>query len=432
MEDIRRAWSQSKTFRAILIVAIVYAVLRLGVQGMIVSDPDLFPGDLRIYLEGANSLRARQPLYLTDVDQMEFFQYTPAYALAFVPFTWMSPTAVAAIQSVFHVVIYALLYVGWIRIFRRYGLERERRMMAWTLPVWLIFSEFWSDLGYLNFYIGMALLATLFLDAMLDERLGWSVLWLSVILQMKPQWAFVAAVPLLLGRYRFWLKLVGLAVGVYLGIAGITIVAVGPAYGWEQYVAYYGFLAKLSGLSFPWRTMADGFLGYNHSISQIVIYFLGDTPVGRGCAFVVKAILLLPLAGVAVRYLLWPTGRPGSEVPRLGIELTFALYLGAFIWLDAVWEVAMGIAVFTYLLAVLRERWITIVVWVVFMVYALVDLLRLVTFAVFPDAITPQMYFLTDPSVYVPVTMIVILTFYAILIGRLWPRPAVYATAEAG
>ncbi len=73
-------------------------------------------------------------------------------------------------------------------------------------------------LDVLNIYILLALQATLLIDAVLRERLGWALLWLSLILQTKPMWAFAAAVPLLLGRYRFFLRLVGGAVAIYVGV----------------------------------------------------------------------------------------------------------------------------------------------------------------------------------------------------------------------
>ena len=84
----------------------------------------------------------------------------------------------------------------------------------------MLFTTFWNDLAYLNVYIFMALLATLLIDAILCERLGWSVLWASIILQIKPQWAFAVAVPLLLGRYRFFARLLVLIIVAYGVIAG--------------------------------------------------------------------------------------------------------------------------------------------------------------------------------------------------------------------
>jgi len=389
------------------------------------AEGPMIPADLQIYLDAAKHFQLRQGLYLKgSLARLEdHYPYAPSFALAFIPSLWLPLGAVAVVHTLLHIVAYVLLYVWWGRIFRRLGLERANEMLAWTLPVWLVFSAFWGDLGYLNIYIIMTLLGTLLIDAIQDERLGWSLLWLSIILQIKPHWAFAAALPLLLGRYRFFLKLVALAILSYAAIVGVTIMVAGPAYGWQQHVDYVQFLARLS-RDFPWRGPDSGFMGYNHSIVQIVVYFLGVTPGAMRLATGIKVLLLAPLAVVALRHLFRPAGRPGRDVPRQSLDFAFALYLGAFIWLDMVWEVSLGIVVFTYLLATLERRnthLCKILVWAVFLPYALVDFWQLASFAVFGmDVIAPGPYILTDPSIYIPLVMIVILTFYALLVRRLW------------
>lgn len=76
----------------------------------------------------------------------------------------------------------------------------------------------------LNIYILMALAATLFIDAVLEERLGWGIFWLGVIIfPIKPQWAFAAAIPLLLGRNKFFLRLMLGSILAYCLIAGATV-----------------------------------------------------------------------------------------------------------------------------------------------------------------------------------------------------------------
>jgi hypothetical protein len=422
-------------FRVILVITVIYTLLRLAVQAIYLAtllvpeslpewvgaEEPMIPNDLQDYLNGANRLQNRQDLYSKGkLDQVEFYQYSPIYALVFAPFLWLSPGLVAITHTLLHIIAYGLLYIWWRRIFHRLGLDRVNEMLAWTLPVWLVFSAFWSDLGYLNIYIIMALLGTLLTDAILNERLGWSLLWLSIILPIKPQWTFAAAVPLFLGRYRFFFKLLPLAVIVYVALAGITILAVGPSYGWQQYVDYVQFLLNMSS-NFPWRGPNAPFLGYNHSIVQIVVYILGLTSNTMRLATGIKMLLLVPLAIVGLRHLFQPANQPGRDVPQLGLDLAFVLYLGAFIWLDMVWEVSLGIAVFVYLLATLEQRNAKILVWSVFLPYALVDFWQVVSFAVFGmDVIAPGPYILTDPSIYLPLVMIVILAFYALLLKRLW------------
>jgi hypothetical protein len=362
---------------------------------------------------------------------MEFYQYAPSFALAFRPFLWLPRMAVALLHTLLHVVIYALLYVRWDQLFRQFGMERARAMLVRTLPVWLVFSAFWNDLAFLNVYLLMALLATLLIDAVLNERLGWSLLWLSVILQIKPQWAFAVAIPLLLGRYRFFFKLVALAVTAYAAVIGITLLAVGPAYGWQQYKDYLHLLTSI-GNNYPWRGPDKPYLGYNHSIVQTVVYVVGIRQAAFDLALAIRAVLLAPLAFIGLRCLLHPLNRRGSAVPPVGLDLAFALYTAAFIWLDVVWELSLGIALFTYLLATLEDRTTRKLIWTIFLVYALVDAWQIVSFAAFGDAaIAPGPYVLTDPSIYVPLIMIVTVLFYALLVRRLWAAVA-YAPGKIG
>jgi hypothetical protein len=443
---LRQTWSQSKIYRIILVIVVIYTVLRLLMQGVFLvgtlvpdqaedsQDEQFVPVDLQIYLDAANHLRQREDLYLKgSLERLEdHYPYAPSFALAFIPFTWVSPQMTALIHTLLHIIAYVLLYIWWHKIFARLGLEKANRMMAWLLPVWLLFSAFWSDLGYLNIYIIMALFGTFFIDAVLQENLTWSVVWLSVILQIKPHWAFAAAVPLLLGRYRFFWKLISRTVLVYIIVVSVTILVMGPTYGWRQHVDYIRFLARLR-RDFPWRGPEERFLGYNHSVTQFVAYLLGPSLDTLRLATLIKLLLLLPLAAVVLRYLRRPVNKAGCEAPQLGLDLAFVLYLGAFIWLDMVWELSLGIAVFTYLLATLQRRDARFLVWGVFLIYALVDFWQVFSFVAFgPDAVVPGPYVLTDPSIYVPLTMIVNLTFYALLVKRLWVVPMSLRVEKGG
>jgi hypothetical protein len=452
-EQLRRAWAQSRAFRIVLIVALVYAVVRLVVHGAYLAmmlypnggmlggmpewtgsegDP-MVPVDLQVYLDAAENLLAREDLYLLGrINRLEdLYQYTPAFALAFAPFLRMSPVSVSIVHSVLHIAAYGWLYLEWNGIFHDLGLRRAGRTLALTVPVWLVFSAFWSDLGYLNIYILMALLSTLLTRAVLGERLGWSVLWLSLILQTKPQWAFAAAIPLLVGNYRFFLKLAAWSLLAYGAVAGATMRVTGPAYGLEQYRDYCRFLWTLP-VRFPWRNPEAPYLGYNHSVKQTVIYMLGASPRAFRLVTATKLLLLAPLGVVSGRYLVGAVRGRALDLSSRRIELAFALYLGAFIWLDMVWELSLAIAIFGYLVATLEGRRTRGLVWAVFMPYALIDLWQLVSFAVFGmDVVAPGPYILTDPSIYVPVIMIVILTFYALLIKRAWEAAPAHAATGA-
>lgn len=439
--EIKQLWQRSKTYRIVLAAAVVYAVLRLVVQGVVLAvmlfpeagilggvpgwvdvEGPVVPADLQIYLNAAKHLSAKQDLYLHgSLERLEdHYPYAPSFALVFVPFLWLSPVSVTVVHTLLHFVAYGIMYFSWGRIFKRLNLEDAVKMLTWTLPVWLVFSSFWTDLGYLNIYIIVALFATLLIEAVLTEHLGWSLLWLSIILQIKPHWTFAAAVPLLLGRKPFFFKLLTLTVIIYIAITSATLLIVGPAYGWDQYRDYVAFLGRLS-QDFPWRGPEEPFLGYNHSIKQITVYWLGVSQGTLQLATVIKILILIPLGVTCLRHLLHPANRRGDERPQLGLDFAFALYLGAFIWLDMVWELSLGVALYAYLLGTTQSRFRGAWLHVAFLPYALLDPWRVGSF-VFGgmNVILPGPYVATDPALYVPLIMITLLMLYGVLVARLW------------
>jgi hypothetical protein len=293
-------------------------------------------------------------------------------------------------------------------------------MQAWTLPVWIVFIAFWGDLAYLNIYVITALFCTLLIEAVLHERLGWALVWISLLLQMKPYLAFPLIVPLILGRPRFFLRLLAGTILAYGVIVGVTVWLMGPTYGWAQYIAYVHFLADMT-QNFPWRTPESGYLGYNHSILQITFFLLGATPAALRLVIGMKVLLLVPLAVVGLRCFLRPPRHPGRDMPQLSLTLAFALYTGTFIWLDIVWELTLGIVVFAFLLATLNSWTSKIWVWAIFLPYALLDVWQVISFvALGPAILADGLYVWTDPSIYLPMVMFVILMFYILLIKQLW------------
>jgi hypothetical protein len=205
----------------------------------------------------------------------------------------------------------------------------------------------------------------------------------------------------------------------YLLVAGITILASGVGYGLQQYQDYFGFLARVS-RDYPWWGPDKPFLGYNHSILQIVLYYFGVSPANMHIATLIKLLLLIPLVLIGLQFLRNPLDKPGDDVPELALALTFVLYLGAFIWLDMVWELSLGLVIFAYLLATLEQKPIKTFLWILFAPYALLDIWRLVSYLALGDDVLYQgAYVLTDPLIYVPWIMIVLLVFYALLLQKL-------------
>jgi hypothetical protein len=116
-------------------------------------------------------------------------------------------------------------------------------------------------------------------------------------------------------------------------------------------------------------------------------------------------------------------GEPGWQVPQRALDLAFVFYLGAFIWLDMVWELSLGVPLFVYLLGTLEQRASRSLAMVSFLPYALLDPWRVfsLVFLLFGwNVIAPGPYVLTDPAIYFPLIMLSILVFYVLLIRRLW------------
>lgn len=416
----------------LLVAAIIYAVLRLAIQIYLFSDslrPEAIAEGAQVsadlmesYIPAAQHFQAGEDLYLKgSLEILEYhFPYSPAFAFFFMPILLLPLNTLVPILVILHILAYWTFYIWWSRIFQRNNLQNVGKVWAWILPLFLVFSAFWDDLAYLNIYLITALFATFLIDAVLQERLGWSIFWLgAVILPIKPHWAFAAAVPLLLGRYRFFFKLLAGSILAYLAVAGITIIGGGADYVIRQYQDYFGFLARLS-RDFPWWGPDKPFPGYNHSVMQILLYYLGVSPANMRLATLIKLLLLMPLGWVALMFLRRSLNKKGSDIPETALALTFALYLGAFIWLDMVWELSLSVVIFAYLLAASEQRWARTLLWVAFAPYALLDIWRLASYIAFGDSILYEgAYVLTDPFIYIPWIMIILLVFYALLLNKL-------------
>ena len=159
MKSIKECWQESKTYRVLLIAAIIYAVLRLAIQIYLFSDA-LQPAAIakgaqvsadlqRSYIPAAQHFQARQDIYLKgSLAVLELhFPYSPAFAFFFGPLLLLPLTILVPILVILHIAGYWLFYVWWDRIFQRNNLENVTKMWAWILPMFLVFSVFWDDLA---------------------------------------------------------------------------------------------------------------------------------------------------------------------------------------------------------------------------------------------------------------------------------------------
>lgn len=419
---LREYWNSSKWFRTFLFITLIWAVLRLIVQFIFLfsgSVGDQMGVDLQVHLTAIQHFIQHADLYPKTLENLEGqFPYPPTYVFLITPLAWLPQQVTIVIHFLSHIVFYYLLFTQWGKIFQYWNMEKASKLLILSLPVWLVFSAFWDDLIYLNIYVLVALFGTLLIEATLKENLIQSSIWLTLILITKPQWAFAAIIPLFLGHYRFFIKLLVSSLVIYILLGIIAWIAGGPSYVWGQYKDYISLLYRL-GIDFPWRGPQTGFLGYNHSIKQIFAYFLGNTPSILFLATIIKYILLLPLAIIAIHRIFHPVSQSNPQIAML-LETAMLVYLGAFIWLDIVWEATLTIAIFTYLLAVVTSKFQRVIIMGVFIPYVILDVWRLISYIAGSPMINGA-YLQWDYSMYIPTTMIVVLTFYAVFVVRLWP-----------
>lgn len=418
MESLRQVWVKSKAFRTFLIIAILWFVLRLAFQIAYQSNYGekwFLADDMQTYKMAAERLVTHADIYRPEEMQtISAFQYAPSFALAYFPLTRL-PIAVLAIGwMLVQAAAWVFLWLRWDSILAALELKSAREILARTLPIWLIFSTFWADVAYANVYVIMALLASLLLEAVLKHRLGWSIFWLGLIIQIKPQWAFPIFIPLCLREWKFLFKLLGGAGLLYLACMGASMLAVGSGFIFSQYLAYFRFMSGLNSY-FPWTKLP--FLGYNHSILQTLIHF-SHWPYSAltvGTATLIKGVLLAPLVWAS-----WHFGR-AHRTQAHALMLALGWYLAIFLMMDVVWEVTLVLPILALVWPILRntlERW---GLGILIFIYAALDIWQIISYLIWGDAILWQgnSYMLTDPALYIPIILLVLLAFYAILLRQL-------------
>ncbi len=420
-EALRQEWRRSRSFRLWTILAVIGLVINLALtvlwQMGFFSVENLPPvNDLKIYLEAGNRFSQRENLYIAPRPDLALYAYSPAFALVLGFLAFLPYKALWSVDAVLHIIVYWAIYRRWFTIFHRQGLNSSAQALIRLFPLWIIFTGLLYEIAYMNIYIFMAFIATLLLEAILAQQTGKTILWLAILLPIKPQWAFALGIPLLLGQWRFLIKVAAGAIVAYLAILTITVLIAGP-YALQQYQEYIQFLVSIP-RTFVWRTMTnDGYPGYNHSIMQFVIFFTNRTPYSVQLVTVIKILLSLPLLGIYWRY---RRHAPHEESSGFILEWAFALYLLAFLWLDVVTELTFGIVIFTYLWGTLSRQSLKTLAGFVFLPYALN--LAWVTVSTIMSLAIPLPDVIMDPGRFVPFILIATLGLYLLTVWRLNDR----------
>lgn len=432
---------RSKLFWTLVIVTGLYFIAREGAQLAIHAgwldlglpedvEAIWIGGDLRINVDAAHRLTEHEQLYYEgDPPKFEVYNYTPFYALALSQITTRLPfTTHAFLHALVSLAAYIALFFSWRRLFVWLGVPGALETTIALLPIWFIYTAWWGDAILLNLYVILALAASWLFYFLWQEKLWPAALILILIFQVKPQWGFGLMLPLLMGRFRFFAKLVAVVLGGYILVAAATILWLGPDYGLAQYGSYYEMLATHT-REIPWHGPGE-FIGYDHSIAQIYFYLFGYDEAAWPIVGAIKLAILGPL-GVATVLLISRERNRVQWTGSMALEAFFALYLAAFIWLDLVWEITLSIVIFTYLMTVTTRREARWLIAVPFSCYAIADLWQVIGIPLVATlwgettvaSQGPPLW--ADPSFHIPIIMFVILSFYGLLVGRLlrlsWP-----------
>ena len=142
MNYIKERWSESKTYRVVLILAILYAVLRLAIQVFLFSDalrPEAVAEGAQVsadlqqsYIASAQHFQAREDLYNKgSLEHVEaHYLYSPAFAFFFSPLLLLPLQILLPLMVVIHILVYILLYIWWNRIFTQNNLIDVARQWA--------------------------------------------------------------------------------------------------------------------------------------------------------------------------------------------------------------------------------------------------------------------------------------------------------------
>jgi hypothetical protein len=415
---LRQQWRSSSSFRWLTILALAGLVINLVLtvlwQMEIISFEDSPPAnDLKTYLEAGSRFLHRENLYVAPRADFGLYAYSPAFAGLLGFLTFLPYKLVWVVDALLHIIIYWAIYWRWFTIFRQQRLNTAAEILIRLFPLWIIFTGLLYEIAYMNIYIFMAFTATLLLEAMLFQQTGKAILWLTVLLPIKPQWAFALGIPFLFGQWRFLVKVAGGALLAYFAILAGMILITGQ-YALQQYREYFQFLQSVP-YTFVWNTMMkDGHIGYNNSIMQLVIFFTNRAPYSMLLTTVIKIFLSLPLIGMYWRYRHDPSK---EEISAFTLEWAFALYLLAFLWLDVVTELTFGIVIFPYLLGTLPKPGLKILAKLVFLPYALTHIWITVTGIASFIVSLPNV--IIDPSLFIPFILIAMLGLYALVLWQL-------------
>jgi hypothetical protein len=395
--------------KIVWLAAVVWCTLHLlGFTGAVLFMSDYTRtevaewSDLVTYLDAADTLRDRAPLYdLTAWDDVMTYHYHPVFALVFSVFLGLPFRLTSLVWMLIQIAAYLGGLVVWYRVLLALNLPTTA-YRVW-LPLALVFTEWYANIAYSNIGSMLLLLAGLLTLTLLDEKPGAAGIVAAAILLLKPQWLFPLILPVLFRRWRLLVR-VGLAlVAIYVAVNGLYLLVVGPDYGLDTLRDYATFLTRLNE-NYPWQTGGGTFEDMNHSWRQIYLSYLGDRAWVPAVSELTKVVMLIVPGLLILRA--WQRKVTAVDSPWLALWFVGLGYVVAMAMLAQLWDAFGGIVFFLFIQAA-PERAIRRWSWL-FLVYAVYEL---------PGAlsmVTGWDWLLLPQSV--PLTMLALLVLYMVLV----------------
>ena len=334
-----------------IVVIVITLFITIGYWGAgfwALDQPDWGGGvDRPIYINAARNFFAQENLYV-DInrvlpDDLIFYNYSPLSIL------WVGLVSLLppAILYVLHLVAVVALFFLWKAIFQKIQLE----IPAWIIPIWGVYSAFLYDAITLNINVFLALLATLYLWFNIEEdrfaRLG-AILTLFLIIATKPQWGFLALLPLVQRQWKKFLQISGGVAILTIFLWGLASILTSPGYVLEQHILFAKHLGTFT-QRFSYWNLPPGPYEYNNSMHQVAIYLAENVRTGLVITRYVQIGLYVILAIMFLRTILKERQENLGAKKVSSLQWFFVLYCATLLLPPLNFDFSLGIPMFLFL-----------------------------------------------------------------------------------
>jgi hypothetical protein len=348
MQLANLARTEIKQHIVAIVITLIITIGYWGAGFWALDQPDWGGGvDRPIYINAARNFFAQENLYV-DInrvlpDDLIFYNYSPL-SILWVGLVSLLPPAVLYIL---HLAAVVALFFLWKAIFQKIQLE----IPAWIIPIWGVYSAFLYDAITLNINVFLALLATLYLWFNLQDdrfaRLG-AILMLFLIITTKPQWGFLALLPLVQKQWRKFLQIsAGVAV-LYIFLWGLASIFTSPGYVLEQHILFAKHLGTFT-QRFSYWNLPPGSYEYNNSMHQVTIYLTGNVKAGLVTTGYIQLGLFAILAIMFLRVILKVRQKDLGAASVTSLQWFFILYCATLLLPPLNFDFSLGIPMFLFL-----------------------------------------------------------------------------------